>query len=400
LKVLLDEVFARDNYLNTFYVRVRYPDKTLKQDMDFHKEIETIHIYRKSRSAKPNRNSEEKTLEKYVYYFEELSEGKEIDLGGKKVKVFQEDEIKLKKKKPGLKGRKEIWASGSILDGNSSGRFFRDFLTGRYKDDGYGVYYKVYGVGDERNGFRYFSGPKKMGATKGKYYQGVPASSSKEDNLNYLPINNFYDLAGSFGNCRTEGGVELRSGKKPEKLIQILLDHFSDEKDLIVDFHLGSGTTCAVAQKMGRRFIGVEQLDYHENDSFFRLNNVIKGDNTGISKDVEWNGGGSFVYAELKKANQQWVEEIQEAENEKELKAIWEKTKEKAFISYKVNPKEIDENAGEFNQLSLDDQKRFLIEVLDKNLLYVNYSEIDDADFAVSEEDKTLNHQFYQLSEP
>jgi len=129
-----------------------------------------------------------------------------------------------------------------------------------------------------------------------------------------------------------------------------------------------------------------------------RLQKVIEGEQGGISKDVEWKGGGSFVYAELKKTNQQWVEDIRDAKDDKALKAIWEKMKEKAFISYKVNPADIDENAEEFGQLSLDDQKRFLIEVLDKNLLYVNYSEIDDADFEVSEEDKALNHQFYQLS--
>lgn len=53
LKVLLDEVFGRQNYLTTIYVRVRYPEKTLKQDMSFHKEIEYIHVYRKSSTLHP-----------------------------------------------------------------------------------------------------------------------------------------------------------------------------------------------------------------------------------------------------------------------------------------------------------------------------------------------------------
>jgi adenine-specific DNA-methyltransferase len=188
------------------------------------------------------------------------------------------------------------------------------------------------------------------------------------------------------------------STPKPERLLQRVLHLGSDESDIVCDFFLGSGTTAAVAHKMGRRYIGIEQMDYVEDVTKKRLKKVIEGEQGGISKEVEWNGGGSFVYAELKKANQLWVDEIQTAKNEKTLAAIWEKMKEKAFISYKVNPKEIDENAEEFSKLSLNDQKRFLIEVLDKNLLYVNYSEMDDADFAVSEKDKELNRSFYQLS--
>lgn len=194
-----------------------------------------------------------------------------------------------------------------------------------------------------------------------------------------------------------EGGVKLRKGKKPEKLLSRIVELCTDEEDLVVDFFAGSGTTGSVCKKMKRQFIIIEQLDYTEALPLKRLVNTIKGEQSGISKNFEWIGGGSFIYAELKKANQQWVEDIRDAKDEKALSDIWEKMKEKAFISYKVNPKDIDENAEEFGQLSLEDQKRFLIEVLDKNLLYVNYSEIDDADFEVSEEDKKLNDAFYGL---
>ncbi|MDD2984095.1 MAG: site-specific DNA-methyltransferase [Crocinitomicaceae bacterium] len=303
LKVLMDEVFGAENYINTFYIRVRYPDKTLKQDMDFHKEIESIHIYKKSNNAKPIHNEIETTIDKYIFYFEEIGKGNEIELGGKKVIVFQKDEIKIVKKEFSDKGRKEVWATGSILDGNSSGRFFRDYLTGRYENDGLGIVYKVFGVGDETDGYRYFTGPKKSGATKGKYFQGIPNKQvESENNIRTIPINNFYDLAGGFGNCRLEGGVELRSGKKPEELLRIILSHFSQKNDIVLDYHLGSGTTAAVAHKMNRQYIGVEQLDYGKNDSVIRLENVINGDKTGISKDEEinWQGGGSLgVFNEL-----------------------------------------------------------------------------------------------------
>ena len=192
-------------------------------------------------------------------------------------------------------------------------------------------------------------------------------------------------------------GEKIFSYPKNELLLSRIIEYATDENDIVCDFFLGSGTTSAVAHKMGRRYIGIEQMDYVKDVTKKRLQKVIEGEQGGISEEVEWKGGGSFVYAELKKSNQQWVDDIRDAEDEKALSAIWEKMKEKAFISYKVNPKDIDENAEEFSQLSLEGQKRFLIEVLDKNLLYVNYSEIDDADFDVSEEDKKRNHVFYGL---
>ena len=301
LKVLMDEVFGRDNYLSSLYIRVRYPDKTLKQDMDFHKEIEYIHVYRKEYGAKPKRNKTVTSFDKYNCYFSELSEGKEMILGGKRVIAFQPEEWELSHGEGSEDGRKEIWATGTILDGNSSGRFFRDYLNGRYNADGYGVLYKVYGIGDDKFDFRYFTGPQRAGATKGKYYQGVPIGQlSSKDKTKYTPINNFYDLAGSFGNCRTEGGVDFRGGKKPEALIKIILDHFSEKGDLVLDSFLGSGSTIAVANKMGRKWIGVEMGTQAYSHCYVRMCRVVSGrDKTGISKEVNWKGGSGFKFYEL-----------------------------------------------------------------------------------------------------
>jgi adenine-specific DNA-methyltransferase len=126
-----------------------------------------------------------------------------------------------------------------------------------------------------------------------------------------------------------------------------------------------------------------------------RLKNVINGDQTGISKEVGWQGGGNFVYLELMKWNENFVEKILSAKTKDELKKLWGIMKEKAFLSYKVDVKTIDEHAKDFDDLSIEDQKRFLLECLDKNHLYVNYSEIDDEEYKVSEEDKKLNKEFY-----
>jgi len=191
-----------------------------------------------------------------------------------------------------------------------------------------------------------------------------------------------------------EGGVKLTKGKKPEQLIKRIIDMCTQSKDIILDFFMGTGTTCAVAHKMERQYIGVEQLNYEENSAVVRLKNVINGDQTGISKEVGWQGGGDFVYMELMKLNEAFVERIRDAETTEEILSIWEEMKHNGFLSYRVDPRLFDENIEEFKALTLDEQKRLLLEMLDYNDLYVNYSEIDDAIYNVSEEDRKLNKEF------
>ncbi len=141
LKGIMDDIFLSINYVTSIYVQVRYLDKTLKRDMQFHKQIEQILIYQKSAKSKPNLKSKEYKLDKFCWYITEKAPGKEITLGNKRVVVFQPGEYQIKEGECSEKGLKEIWASGAILDGNSSGRFFRDYLTGRVDEDGLGVVY-------------------------------------------------------------------------------------------------------------------------------------------------------------------------------------------------------------------------------------------------------------------
>lgn len=199
----------------------------------------------------------------------------------------------------------------------------------------------------------------------------------------------------SFLGIGPEGAVTLMNGKKPEQLLERIFLLSTGEKDLILDFHLGSGTTAAVAHKMGRRYIGIEQLDYGENDSVIRLQNVINGDTTGISKSVNWQGGGSFVYCELAKLNQTYADQIQSCKTDAEIKSLTDEILKSDFVSSKVIPLEIDTNAEDYNQLSFADKQKFAMALLDKNQLYVNYSERNDSNMKLSEKDIKFSESFY-----
>ncbi len=223
---------------------------------------------------------------------------------------------------------------------------------------------------------------------------------------------------------------------KPERLLQRILHIGSNPGDLVLDFFAGSGTTAAVAHKMGRRWITVEQMDYVETITVERLKKVVGTkvvkpgemiesldyDTGGISKAVDWHGGGDFVYCELRKHNEQWIDRIQAADSAKELLAIFDELMRWTFLRWYVDPRNphtaretfialgtdvagtIPGSARQGREASeagmprttpgLDKQKSLLCQLLDKNMLYVNASELDDADFAIPDEDKRLTREF------
>lgn len=200
-----------------------------------------------------------------------------------------------------------------------------------------------------------------------------------------------------FTGIANEGGVTLKNGKKPEQLLKRILELTTKHSDIVLDYHLGSGTTIAVAHKMGRQYIGIEQLNYNENDSVIRLKNVVNGDESGVSKTLKWQGGGEFVYLELKKYNENFVEQIEASKDTKALLKIWEDMKAKSFLNYNVDLKKQEAHIEEFKALTLTEQKQHLVELLDKNQLYVNLSSLNDKYFSVSAEEKKVTQDFYHL---
>ncbi|RFZ76451.1 site-specific DNA-methyltransferase [Lacrimispora amygdalina] len=181
---------------------------------------------------------------------------------------------------------------------------------------------------------------------------------------------------------------------KPELLISNIINVSSGVGDLIMDFHLGSGTTCAVAHKMGRRYIGVEQMDYIEDITVERMKKVIDGEQGGISKSVDWQGGGSFVYCELLENASTLIKKIQEASEE-----IISEIKNEIYADERIVPyitrEELKKADEEFNSLELQEKKKALISLVDKNKLYVNYSDMDDESYDISESDKAFTKSFY-----
>ncbi|HAP3559972.1 TPA: site-specific DNA-methyltransferase [Enterococcus faecalis] len=196
---------------------------------------------------------------------------------------------------------------------------------------------------------------------------------------------------------------------KPEKLIQRIIHIGSNENDIVLDFFMGSATTQSVAMKMNRRFIGIEQMDYINTVSVPRLQKVIEGEQGGISKDVNWQGGGSFIYAELMELNQLYMNKIDQASTKEELADLWDELDNNADLNFQLDKekltnellKEHDEEEGSitFNDLTFDEQKEIFKKALDKNQLYVPYSEIEDKNVIISDDDKAFNHSFYNNEE-
>ena len=194
-------------------------------------------------------------------------------------------------------------------------------------------------------------------------------------------------------------GIDF-SNPKPETLISFFIKAITTPKDIVLDFFSGSGTTAAVAHKMNRQYIGIEQMDYIETLAVERLKKVIEGEQGGISKAVNWQGGGEFVYAELAPFNETAKQQILACENSDNIKTLFNELCERYFLKYNVSVNEFSQiiEEPEFQSLPLDEQKQMVLEMLDLNQMYVSLSEMDDEQFAgcLNDDDKALSRAFYQ----
>lgn len=399
LRVLADELFGRENFVNIIAVRSSTPSgtKTAHKDKTIIKQKDLILVYKGGEDVTltpqytkrkkwdthyslilDHHNDGSYSFRKLVdelYKMHILSEGQkleEVDIDNPKFKKYYLAHAKEICRLQSHKNKEAEKKSRAL-----NNKVYEDIVDGKIV----GLYYNGQVITPLAQGI------------KRVYYE-----QKFVDDLGML-ICDFWDDI-DFQNTQNEGGISFPTAKKPEMLLYRIIDMCTKPGEIVMDFFLGSGTTAAVAHKMGRQYIGVEQLDYGENDSIIRLQNVINGERSGASKGIDWQGGGggSFVYCELAKANQQFVDEIETANNHETLLEIWQRMQATGYLNYKIDIKAIDENASDFKALSLDDQKRFLIECLDKNLLYIPFSDMESEEYTISENDKRLTKEFYKKS--
>lgn len=213
-------------------------------------------------------------------------------------------------------------------------------------------------------------------------------------------LDNFQNSKGTIALNEVFGEKGIFNNPKPEELMSFVLGIGSDEHDIVLDYHLGSGTTAAVAHKMNRQYIGVEQMDYIKTISCERLKKVIEGEQGGISKSVNWQGGGSFVYMELAEKNEKAMQLISACKNYDELVSIFNTLATKYFLHYNVRINDfINKTCKEeqFKNLSFEKQKEIFCRMLDLNQLYVNCNDRNDKDSGLSEKDIKATENFYQI---
>lgn len=404
LKNICDSIFGKERFENIFHIKVRHENRILRKDIRYQKVTEQMICYSMP-NYNPNRIFNDKNTNQYLNKIEISPEAKPISIkiGKFVVEVYEKNDYKLVTSENG--DLKEYNIRGSLItQRGSASEFYEINLRSRKEIDGLGALYKVIDMGTKGDGlgFRYIRQPFEEVGGNGFYYQGKPITQV-EDKGNPYP--NYYDFENEFNRVSDEGGVIFKNGKKPEAFLKKVFEIANLKKgDIVLDFHMGSGSSIATAIKLGLQAIGCEQMNNQIELSIKRLNNVINSDETGISKfvDVNWKGGGSFIYLELAKNNQKAIGQIQNCNSYSELLELFDTLYTKYFMHYNVKIKEFKEEIAtqeNFKNIGLERQKEIFCRMLDNNQLYVNRDEMQDSKYDISPEDIALTKDFYQLKE-
>ncbi len=408
LKVLMDELFGRESFMSTITVQMSQPTgfKMKHVDVRLPKLKEFILVY------KMNPNSHINIVKKQKSKWD--SEYKNILLGISKEEMYFINEVRTNNNR----NDEDIDRVTSILKKatyTSLSEFFKkndieNNLQFLY-DNAWRIFQTV-SMPSQNNKkialesrdklnqtlFPIITPQNEMYLIKGDFDESVTKPRMKIIFANNYLMVNVCDL---WTDIKTtgldnEGVVKLSNGKKPEALMGRIIKMFSNENDIVLDAFAGTGSTAAVSLKLKRKFITLEQLNNHINLAKKRLKSVILGETSGISKDVNWQGGGSFVYAELMEKNGGFVRDVEKAANTTELLAVFDRMKNMADFDFRVD---LDKFKAELNTFeSLADQKRELLRILDKNQLYYNYANIDDANVRdlIADHDYKFNQNFYR----
>lgn len=411
LKVLMDEIFGRENFVNCITCKVKSAGGLTTDTEMFFDCAEYLICYAKNSNYLTYNsikieieiiNSNSKTAKQYnkiitnIQYDKKEFVAKKDDITYYKIKKgdFEIKNLPIKEmnEQDFFNNRNEIFRLTALSGGigkklknhiedftNNEDLFVFEYIPSKGKDKGILSQYLLY-----------------KGATITMLNKLVKIDERNKRLVKLEPISNIIidDLWQGISN---EGGIQFKNAKKPETLIQRIIEISTQENDLVLDFFAGSGTTLAVAHKMKRRYIGIEQMEYIESITKERLKKVIEGEQGGISKAVEWQGGGNLVYCELASLNAKFIEQIENCSNENKLDNIYEALRKLAFIDYRADIQS-DFKDLEFGALSFEEKKRILKKCLDRNMDYIPYADIEDSEYKIDEQTRILNKIFYKKS--
>ncbi|GAA8120931.1 hypothetical protein HpBT108_08640 [Helicobacter pylori] len=354
LKVLMDEIFLRENFVGCISWKQFH---SVKNDAtNFSKNIEYILCYCKNFSKNLISNE-----------------------------PFDKSSLYKLKDENGFYKLDPVWAKS----GNNFSPY--TFLNGKTWSPPSGTFWR-YSIGTlkdmEQNNRIVFDGKNPMA----KRYLSEVAEGRKTSTF-WDGSEVGYNLNGDTEIKQLFNGNKVFNNPKPEALISRIIEISTNENDLVLDFFAGSGTTCAVAHKMKRRYIGIEQMDYIETITKERLKKVIEGEQGGISKKCGFKGGGSFVYAELKEVNLEVKKQILNAKSTSECLKIFNDLSER-FLK-RADCKIDGIHSEEFQNLDLNEQKRIYCALLDSNEDYLNLGDMDEDAWGIDEITKKYNEIFY-----
>ncbi|EJB13210.1 methylase [Helicobacter pylori CPY1313] len=354
LKVLMDEIFLRENFVGCISWKQFH---SVKNDAaNFSKNIEYILCYCKNFSKNLISNE-----------------------------PFDKSNLYKLKDKNGFYKLDPVWAKS----GNNFSPY--TFLNGKTWSPPSGTFwrYSIDTLKDmEQNNRIVFNGKNPMA----KRYLSEVAEGRKSSTF-WDGSEVGYNLNGDSEIKQLFNGNKVFNNPKPEALISRILEVSTNENDLVLDFFDGSGTTCAVAHKMKRRYIGIEQMDYIETITKERLKKVIEGEQGGISKKCDFKGGGSFVYAELKEVNLEVKKQILNAKSKSECLKIFDDLNGRFLKCADCKIEGI--HSEEFQNLDLNEQKRIYCALLDSNEDYLNLGDMDEDAWGIDGITKKYNEIFY-----
>lgn len=390
LKVLMDEIFGRENYITTINVKSNSisGNKTAHKNKTILKNKDSILVYAKN-ADKVKFNPQYTAKDKWDTHY-----NKYIDFSTTEPTILSLKDVLVKN---------DIISNKTIIRDNFiENKKFMDFciqnknnicrLVNSIPKD-----LKELSENSPNELVSIDRENEKMYALNGNRINFLSNSVQKIDGVDktaQLLGDLWVDI--DFQNTQNEGGKEIKlpNGKKPEKLLKRIIDLTTEAGDIILDAYFGSGTTGAVAMKMDRRFIGIEQLKNHYDMSVSRMLNVINGEQGGISEVLKWQGGGSFVSFELAKDSQKMIDLILESSGE-DLIAIYTTINKNPYVTYRVDLNNL--NFEEFERLNDIDKRKILIKIVEKNQLYVSMTDLEDQGFKINEIDKNFSLQFYDM---